>query len=38
MKIEILDFELGTFADTLGHVMTRTKRFFGFFGGTGKIF
>ena len=28
MKIEILDFEFGIFSETLGHVMTRTKRHF----------
>ena len=31
MKIEILDFELGAFSETLEHMMTKTKGIFELF-------
>ena len=30
MEIEILDFDLGAFSETLEHMMTGTRRIFGF--------
>ena len=30
MEIGILDFELGAFSETLEHMMTETRRIFGF--------